>query len=237
MTVVMCDGTWSKPGSRSAVAMALKRELADRVAFEFVEYPGAFGPATGQRDISYAESVSVGAKAIAAAVRATPNPAVVVAYSQGAAAMHKFAREILPSDGALDVRAFAALGNPHQPVHSGRSGIVGPAPISPRWPLFSLYAPGDPIADLPLGSPLRSVADVSEWMSVRSPEAGKRWAFEVLNRMGSQRVQAWWQPWRWPEIASAARYAENYLGTCHTTDYIRGGYVARLARLIEGVAA
>lgn len=237
-TVLMLDGTWSKPSARSAVAESLRHQVGQisGLQFRYVDYPGKFGPATGLNDMSFAESVQVGVDALTGAVRDDPNPVVVACYSQGATAAMRFARDVLPRRPDLDVRAVAALGNPHQSVHSGRSGIAGPMSI-PR-PLLSVYAAGDPIADLPLGSPLRSIADLSQWMSIRSPEAQKRWAAEMLATALEQRAQAWWAPWRWADLASAAQYADNYLrGTNHTMDYVRGGHTARLARMIEGVAA
>lgn len=239
MTVdlLWCDGTWTRPSARSAVSEALRRALAGTaVRFTYVDYPASFGPATGVTDVSYGDSVAAGMVALRDAVRATPNRAVVGGYSQGAAVAMKWAAH-LPARNTtdLDVLAVAALGNPHQPVHVGRAGIAGPLSV-PRT-LLSVYAPGDPIADLPLGSPLRSIADVTEWMSLRSPEAGKRWAADLVTRLAEQRAQAWWAPWRWSDLASAGQYAAGYLGTAHTLDYLTGGHVDRLARQIVAVAS
>jgi hypothetical protein len=99
-----------------------------------------------------------------------------------------------------------------------------------------VYSPFDPIADLPMGSPLRSVADLTEWMSIRSPEAGKRWAVDNVEKLAKQKAQAWWAPWRWHDIENAIRDATFYLGTKHTTDYVTGGYAVKLARMLERVA-
>lgn len=233
--LLWCDGTWTRPSARSAVSETLRRALAGTaVRFTYVDYPASFGPATGVTDVSYGDSVAAGMVALRDAVRASRYQAIVGGYSQGAAVAVAFAREILPSTTDLDVLAVAALGNPHQPMHVGRAGIAGALSV-PRT-LLSVYAPGDPIADLPLGSPLRSIADVTEWMSLRSPEAGKRWANDLVTRLVEQRAQAWWAPWRWPDLASAGQYAAGYLGTAHTLDYLTGGHVDRLARRIVAVA-
>jgi hypothetical protein len=235
ISVLFVDGTWSRPGVRSVVGEALRRSLDPRVArFEYVDYPAAYGVATSVDGIAYAESVEFGAKALSDAVTATPYPAVVSGYSQGAAAAVAYAREILPRRPLHEVVAVAALGNPHQLVHHGRGGIAGPLNV-PR-PYWSLYAPGDPIADLPMGSPLRTIADVTDWMSIRDLAASKRWAADILEDIHTRRMQSWWAPWRWGDLASAGQYALNYMGTAHTGDYVTGGHVKRLARMIEGVA-
>lgn len=233
-TVLMCDGTWSKPGARSPVAESLRRALSPRLRFEYVDMPSVFGPATGVGDVSYAESVMQGVHDLADAVRAVDGPVIAASYSQGAAVALQFAR--LARKGTL--AAVASLGDPHQSRHSGRAGIAGAIEDGEiTCPRLSAYAPGDPIADLPLGSPLRSLADLGAWMSIRDLDAVHRWGGEMLATALEQKAQAWWQPWRWRDIESAIRYADNYLrGTNHTTDYISGGHVKRLARMIEGVA-
>lgn len=229
------DGTWSAPGARSEASEALRRAVdGARVRFRYVDYPADFGPATGYWDVAPAESIALGMAALDQAVTDSPNVCAVGGYSQGAMAAVGYARELLPRRRHHEVIAVAALGNPHQFVHLGRAGIAGPLTV-PR-PYFSVYAPGDPIADLPLGSPLRSVADLTTWMSVRSPEAGWRWASDILDVMLRQRAQAWWQWWRWQDIDRAIDDIAAYLGTKHTRDYVTGGHARRLARMIEGVA-
>ena len=234
--LLWCDGTWSTPTSRSAVSDALRRTMdGSRVRFVYVDYPATYGPATGVGDESFGDSVGDGVQALARAVEASPNLAIVGGYSQGAAVAVDYARTILPTSPLHEVLAVVALGNPHQPTHLGRSGIAGPLDV-PR-PLVSVYAPGDPIADLPGGSPLRTIADVTEWMSLRSLEDAHRWAVTTAEKVAKARLQAWWKPWRWQDLNSAQDYALEYLlGTAHTTDYVDGGHVERLARRIEALA-
>ncbi|MGP3708475.1 cutinase family protein [Gordonia paraffinivorans] len=233
-SVLFCDGTWSRPGARSQVAEALRHELSrdPRIRFEYVNYAADYGPATGPGDVAYAESVAHGVTQLERAVERTPYPAVVAGYSQGAAVAVHFARNRLPARRQLDVRAVATMGDPHTPQHDGRSGIAGALTVPRRR--LTVWAVGDPIADLPLGSPLRTVADLSDWMSVRSLEAGREWALRSAAKVPS-RLQQWWNPLRWQDLVSAVDYARNYLGTAHTSDYIYRGHVARLARMIEGV--
>lgn len=234
--LLWCDGTWSKPGARSAVSEALRKALAGTyVRFVYVDYPAAFGPATAPGDLSPAESIRVGVTAMTRAIEQSPNRVVVGGYSQGAMIAVAVARDVLPRRPDLDVLAVATLGDPHQPVHAGRSGIAGALATPSQWPRFSVFAPGDPIADLSLGSPLRSIADMTEWMSIRDQRAQMNWAADVLDAVMRLQVQTWWQPWRWSDVNRAIDDARAYLGTKHTTDYITGGHVKRLALMVQGV--
>ncbi|WP_244278026.1 PE-PPE domain-containing protein [Gordonia westfalica] len=147
--------------------------------FTYVPYPADFGPATGMGDLSYEESKAIGAAALDRAVTESRELVVVGGYSAGAAVAVKYARDILPRRPRHQVLAVATLGDPHTPVHHGRSGIAGALHV-PR-PRFTEWAPGDPIADLPLGSPLRTVADLTGWMSVRTPEAAAPGRSRPLN--------------------------------------------------------
>lgn len=226
------DGTWAPRGG-SPASEALRRALDPRkVKFTYVNYPADFGPATGMGDLSYEESKAIGAAALDRAVEASPHLVVVGGYSQGAGVAVKYARDILPKRPRHQVLAVATLGDPHTPVHHGRSGIAGALHV-PR-PRFTEWAPGDPIADLPLGSPLRTVADLTGWMSVRTPEAARAWAFKTAERLAV--AQPWWNPFRWRDFARAGEDIRNYLGTAHSTDYDSGGHAKRLARRIESVA-
>lgn len=227
------DGTWAPRGG-SQPSEALRKALNPRrVKFTYIPYPADFGPATGMGDLSYEESKAIGAAALDRAVTASPEVVVVGGYSQGAAVAVKYAREILPRRPLQQVLAVATMGDPHTYRHSGRSGIAGPLHVP--CPRFTVWAPGDPIADLPDGSPLRTVADLSGWMSLRSPEAARTWALRTGAKVPT-RLQQWWAPLRWPNLVSAAEYARNYLGTAHTSDYEHLGLARSLARQIEAVA-
>ncbi|AMS03267.1 lysin B [Gordonia phage Lucky10] len=231
--VLFCDGTWSRPGARSPVGEALRKALDPRrVKFTYVDYAADYGPATGAADLSYEESVAEGVAALEAAVVASPYFVVVAGYSQGAVVALRYVRDVLPRRPKQIVLALATLGDPHQEEHNGRSGIAGALAVSIRS--FRRFVPGDPIADLGDGSPLRRVADLTAWMSVRSPESVRTWATQTAQKLRTSRP--WWNPFRWPDFARAGEDIGNYLGTKHTTDYIQQGHVAKLARDIESVA-
>ncbi|WIC90024.1 lysin B [Gordonia phage Sisko] len=233
--LLWCDGTWSRGGARSAVSEAVKAEVTRwGWQFAYVDYPAKFGPATGWNDMSMEASVALGMVAMEDAVRATPVRRVVVGgYSQGAIVALRFVRDVLPRELDLEVMGLATIGDPHTETHSGRAGIAGPLRIT-NVPRFTYWAPGDPIGDLPLGSPMRGLADLGVWMTLRSPEESRRWATEIGKAAAARRLQSWWAPWRWEDLASVGWYIGNYLGTAHTTDYVRLGIVRRMADDLVG---
>ncbi|WP_431840638.1 PE-PPE domain-containing protein [Gordonia hongkongensis] len=225
-----CDGTWAGRGG-SPASEALRRSLRPSVKFTYVSYPGMFGPATGAHHMSAAESIEAGARTMAAAVHASRYPAIVGGYSQGAMVAYRFARAILPKRPELDVRAVAAMGNPHEPTHQGNRGGIAERGWQPRK-LLSVWAPGDPIADLVGSAPLRSAWDATEWMSVRDFNSALRWVNDLTNNV-TDGPGVWWQN---PDVLASLRAANAYLfGTQHTTDYARFGHATRLARQIEAM--
>lgn len=237
MELLWCDGTWAPRGGSSA-SEALRRALdPTRVGFVYVPYPAEFGPATGPSDLAYAESVWAGVEAMGAARERVDDGRTRVAvggYSQGAAVAVAYARLVRSESNALV--ACATMGDPHHPVVGGRSGIA--EALKTPCQRLTVRAAVDPIADLPLGSPLRSVADLGAWMSIRDWSAALRWGNEMAADVADlRRMQRWWRnPAAWAGLTSAGHYAANYLGTNHTTDYARKGHAVRLARQIEAVA-
>ena len=226
------------------VSQALRSAVDPRIVnFRYVDYPGSFGPATGVGDMSLERSVAVGKVEMTAAIQSTPRLVVTGGYSQGALVAIRHARDVLSHRRDLEVLAVATLGDPHQPLHGvwplRKSGIAGPVDIRHRR--FSLFVPGDPIADLLVSSPARSVADLGAWMSVRSLGDAREWVERTAVKAAQGRLQQWWNPGSWQSVSagitSIGADLSGYLGTRHLAEYVSGGYVARLARLIEGVAA
>ncbi|QCG77608.1 PE-PPE domain-containing protein [Gordonia phage Fairfaxidum] len=234
-TVLMVDGTWSKPGARSSAAESLKRSLRPGFDFRYVDYPAMFGPATGLRDMSAAESIAQGVRNLTRAVEQTTGPIVIACYSQGFIVGYRFVREVLQRRPELreNVRALAGMGNPHEPTHHGRGGIAQRLKLPDGLPLLSVWVPGDPIADIEVNAPLRSVWDLTEWMSVRDLPSARRWLDDVTDQV-TDGPQEWWQH---PDILGSLRAANRYVfGTQHSQDYARHGHATRLARMIERVA-
>ena len=227
-TLLWCDGTFTAPGRRSPVSEAVRHALhGTGIRFQYVDHPAAYGPASGLGDMSYEASLATGIKAVRAAANATSGPVLVGGYSAGAVV----ARRYLRAYRHPAVIGYASLGDPHTYRHRTagqlRSGIAGHQLTS--IPATIMWVAGDPIADLAEGSPLRSIADLTAWMSVRSTADAHRWALDVADRLGRQRAQAWWQPWRWPALADAGHAISRYLGDHHTERYVAEGVSARLA--------
>lgn len=231
--VLLCDGTWNGNGG-SAAAESLRRGLSKKIKFSYVPYKGQFGPATGVNHVSAAESVNDGVKNLTRAIEKTPHPVVVAGYSQGCLVAYKFAREVLPKRKDLDVRAIACMGNPHEPEHrGGRGGIAEHLSLPKGLPLLSVWADGDPIADIHKAAPLRSVWDFTEYMSVRDLNSARRWLSDISGKVADG-PQGWW---RRPDFIESIRAANAYVfGTQHSLDYSRKGHALRLARMIEKYA-
>lgn len=230
MTATVCflDGTWAGNGGTN-VAEAFRRALdPHKFRFRYVSYPGKFGPATGVRDISFAESVQVGMTALWRAIDDTPGDVVIGAYSQGCSVARGWAAK----NSHPRVKALAMIADPHEPVHQGKAGISGQLPCHIKR--FSAVAPGDPICDLPIGNPLRSVADMSKYMSIRSWGDVVEWGDDLLQSAINGRNQAWWRPDRWRDWGGGIAYARGYLvDSRHVNAYVNEGYAAGLARTIN----
>ena len=183
----------------------------ERFAFRWVGYPAEYG-----RGMSYAESVAAGEQALIEAIDLDPYPAIVLGYSQGSAIVGNVAAR-LDSLPHLDVRAVAMFSDP---LRDRRQ--YAPMPIAPegygacgeRWiddtrrHVWSFSAQGDPISSLPAGSPLRSLADWSDWMSTSDPQA---WARDIITDIRTRRMQRWWDIKNWRDWADALAFAKGLI--------------------------
>ena len=220
-TILFFDGTQAPDTPRSVVGEGFRKACSDRgFDFFYVDYPAEYGPATGPDHRSLAESIEIGVTAARKAVdelsKTGETTIILGGYSQGAMVAVQASED---SWIAQKLTAVACLANPYEAVHGDKSGIAG-ARTKSNVKTFSTYVTGDMIADLPLGSPLRTIADLSSWMSLRSPAAALKWADQVVQTLLHQRTQAWWAPWRWGDIDSSIQYVIGYLGTKHTTEYL-----------------
>jgi hypothetical protein len=97
-----------------------------------------------------------------------------------------------------------------------------------------MAATGDPIAALPVGNPLRTLADGTEFMSANLPD----WFNRTLEQAKKQQWQRWWDLRNWQSWSGAVAYARGYLyDQRHTTAYVADGHLQLLAAEVGKVRA
>lgn len=218
----------------------------DKSRFEFISlrYPAAYGGV----DMPYAESVAIGKRvltvAIRDALRAGLGPVAFGGYSQGAGIAGDMAVDIdngdVPGILSSQVAAVALIADPKRPEGEGAYGLRTPEGYGiagqrriPDLPVFWASAPGDAISALPAGNPLRSLADLSEWYSLRSPGDAFVWMERLRDRAFQRRWQRWWSIENWRTWSGALAYATGYLTGRHTTAYISEGLAVGLAAAVN----
>jgi hypothetical protein len=216
-----------------------------------VPYPSSFG-GSGP---SFAVSRAAGETALWKALQELNGaPVVLAGYSQGAVIAGDVARNISEGNwasGPMTVKAVALIADGYRPrgvglVPPGQTsigvaegyGIAGERVIPEHlFPVFHVSAWGDPISSLPAGNPLRSVADLVEWYSLRSPAEALQWGAAMLDTVVQRRLQQWWLPANWGRWNSAIAFARGYLfDGRHTTDYIFHDYTRTLAGRLNELA-
>lgn len=212
---------------------------AERFRFRAVEYPADYGDV-----LSLDESVAAGQIALAQAVDASPNLAVIGGYSQGALAAGNLAAEI--ADGkhpTLEVLACALIADPLRPAGATAPGmttasgfgISGQRPVGKTVPTFWAANEGDPITSIPAGDPLRTVADLSQFMAATlDPVRARDLADKTWFAMVAGGFQRWWDLSNWRSWLGAVAYARGFVyDGRHTDDYIRRGLCATLADVVN----
>lgn len=234
--VLILGGTWSPEGD--AVTSAFTNAL-DRRRFRprMVEYPADYG-----QKVAYSHSKAAGWSALAHAVADAPNQVVIAGYSQGAGIAGDFAAEIgcgFYHGLRAKVVACALIADPMRPYGAtlgpepGGFGIAGQRPIV-GIPNYTVAAIGDPITALPAGSPLRSLADLSEYWCLASPAAAMRWSQSLLDVAAQRRLQRWWLLRHRHGWGGTVPLARGYLfNGRHTNAYIDEGHCARLADAVN----
>lgn len=212
----------------------------------WVAYPGTYG-----NGLDYSASVREGVARAADIAREESrwNPTMVLGYSQGADIAARLANGI--TSGLYDEIDCAGVGlladpgrNPYQLAHHGRDatyGIIGSRHVADwKFPVFSMAAPGDPISRLPIGSPLRSVADMTAMLSSRPGSTGP-WLDDLGRKIREGRMQQWWSPANWRTWNGALDQLANYTirgrHTCYGSEKCPGTdvtYTERLAQLMIG---
>lgn len=237
---IFMSGTGNPDGGPNPIADAFLSRLDPRFHVIKPAYPAAYWPAFG--DLDYAESKRVGAKSIIDHVRMSPNKCVIGGYSQGADIAGDVAAEIgqgIHPD--LEVLAVALIADPSREVGAytglnpgyGTYGITGSRPIR-GIPVGTVAAQGDMISALPAGSPLRTISDFSEFMSLKSSKDAREWGEDLLDKIVNKKRQDWWAPWKWAGWAGSVTYAQGYLfGDKHSGAYVTEGHCDRLAKSVN----
>jgi len=219
------------------VSAAFRDALDDRFTFHYLAYPAGYGAP------SYGQSVTEGRRILIDAIRTTPNRACIGGFSQGAGISGDVAMEIgagLHPDLELD--AVALIADPLRPVGGGIPGlhpadgygIAGARPIYGRGvKTYWAANPADCITSAGAGSPLRSIADTTEWFSLSYPAEAAAWANALVARAAQRRWQRWWSIENWQTWGGAINDAKGYLTGRHTTDYVAQGYCRKLAAAVN----
>ncbi|GAA4809466.1 hypothetical protein [Tomitella cavernea] len=202
-----------------------------------VRWDVTYGPIGVGADRAFDRSLALGVHQVLGAIDATENPAVLVAYSGGAALAGHAAAEIGRGlHPHLDVRAVVLIADPFQPAHVCGDvwGVAGSRDVH-GIPATWVWDRRDPIPCTPKLSPLRTIADQSAAMSLADPAA---WGRDLVDRVKAGR----WQPSAFNPFdlfatfrryQHAAALATNYLTGLHYRAYQNRG--AEAAQFIRGV--
>ena len=243
ITVLTCRGTGEVVGSANNM-LAQFCKLLDPARFTIgadIDYAASIGPvgSSGPMGPSEQQSVADGLPMIAAAIRATPNLVGLVGYSLGAALVSAWLEAQARGEYADCELAWAAtVANPCRapgesidpaPVGSGinRAHAAWPA----KLPVLSAANPNDGITSCPDRSPLRAVA---AGMSAFSFATLGGWSASLAQQL----IEGKWatEDYSPAELLRAGQLIYGYLlGGQHTTEYITGGYLQRLADHINAL--
>lgn len=243
ITVITARGIGEKIG-QNMLTDTVKRLPADRFRIRELDYSAAYGRVGGNE--AFGVSQEQGRQALLAMIDADPNPVVLCGFSAGAKLVGDVAAEI--ADGKHPHLIVAAVGLIADPARHGSQivgddrggyGITGDRWIgTSKFPVWQFSAPGDPISELPIGNPLRTFADFTEFWG---PDQA-RWMQELADRARVNQWQKWWSVKNWQSWSGAIYWAQNYLNRQRHIRYSVENmvgrnvtYTARLAELIAGL--
>lgn len=242
ITVLRCRGTGERVGGVDNMLTYLGW-LLDGFRYELgddVPYPASVGPANSSGDVlgpSEDESIAAGLPLLAAAIRATPNLVGLMGYSLGAELVSRFLE--LKAQGQYEdceLAWVALVANPRRaagesidpdPVGAGINGPHGPWPAG--LPVFTAANPSDGITSCPARSPLLALA---EGMSAFSFAELGGWTATLAQQL----VDGDWlaEQYTPAQLMRAGQLMYGYLlGSQHTSAYVTGGYLGRLAARIN----
>ncbi len=235
ITILTCRGTGESVGAASNMLAALTAKLpTDKyVAGQDIPYPASVGPANAQGDPagpSADQSIAAGLPLLDAAVTAAPGQVGLCGYSLGALLVSRY----LETYRGNKIAWVAMVANPARAT--GES--VDPNPFGygiegahAQWdvniPVWSAANPLDGITSCPALSPLRQLAAGLNGLTF----ATLGWTAELAARLiAGQWPSADYTP---EQLEEAGKMMIGYLfGGQHTTAYVQGGYLDRLASRI-----
>ncbi|MBY4129265.1 PE-PPE domain-containing protein [Rhodococcus fascians] len=166
-------------------------ELDDRFIGRWVGYPASYGPVS-LGGLCFRHSADIGVRRLRRAIESTTGPIALIGYSQGATVVREALG--LVADGTIDGTRIVAAGlvsDPQQPAGavsgcSGR-GVAGAGPALPAsLPVRWIGLETDVICNASDDSLIRDVADLTRWMSFRTP---KIWIRELWTLLRSNSFQ------------------------------------------------
>lgn len=242
MTIdILWMGGTSFGNGGDGISEEFRRQLEQRAPgslfrFRYVGYPGDYG-----LRYAYVESVAIGEESLLKAIADSPNLVIVGGYSQGAeVAANVGVRVYLGERPDLEVLGCLLIADPRRPRGAGHPigpsdgyGVLGERDLGDLPTLWAANV-GDPITDLPEGNPLRTIADISEFMAAGvDPDRAVDLFLKVQRMVSEGRTQRWWDWKNWRTWGGALAYARGYLfDGRHTTDYITRGLCANLAQAV-----
>ncbi len=240
ITVLTCRGAAeSLTGDNMLSNVTGQLDTSKYLIGQEIPYPASVGPFNGDDNPmgpSEEQSIAAGLPLLAAAIRATPNLVGLLGYSLGAELVSRFLE--LKAQGQYQDCELAWAGvvaNPNRaPGESIDSdstgyGINGAhAPWPAGLPVFTAANPQDGITSCPDKSPLRDLATAVSPFTFATLD----WTVELAQSL----IDGEWPTADYtPEqLAETGSLIYGYLfGGEHTTAYIDGGYLDRLASLIN----
>ncbi len=215
-TVLRVNGTGEvEPGLLSLVTRKLE---SSRFFSQTVHYNADYGIG-----IPYFESVEKGYQELHRITTTAPGKVILLGYSQGAAVVGNWIKDNPDNPNVLAAFLFAdPLRDNAHPQHlligdNVGHGVSGKRSVAhAKYPVYQVAHREDPICCLPEGNPLRVIADLTDYMSLRNPvlwarQVGTKIATKQLQNIGDLRNFRMW--------GEAATYLKNYVTGKHWQPY------------------
>ncbi|WP_206509434.1 PE-PPE domain-containing protein [Rhodococcus sp. KRD197] len=223
MTVLAVGGTGeSHPDDHRTVVTGLlgsvTTHLDDRFTSRWVGYPASYGPvAVG--GLSYRQSTQAGVRRLIAAIRRADGLVALIGYSQGCSVIRELLGMMATGTVWLPTVVTAGLiSDPQQPAGvvagcSG-SGVAGDGPAVPASvEVMWIGHPEDMICNASEDSYIRDIADITRFMSFRTPKLWLRQVWALLRSNGFQNAaKTRLSPRQWVTDVRRLRVAARELG-------------------------